>query len=175
MPRRTHVAIAVITLLSVMTGCGSSPTSASDSAASATIDSVVTTYRGAVVDVAPVTIPSPDVLDVETRFTVRSSSAERLTLYLCVMETPSTIGQGTCVSLTSTVAEFHDRGDVVRMGISTFKTDGVARTLNYVYLALAEGAVPWNPLTGTPPRQGDAFGGNLVLATTLIPRTMTFR
>jgi len=148
--------------------------SPTESSTSATIDSVVTTFRGAVVETAPVTIPSPEALDVETRFTLHAPPASRATLYVCVLETPSSIGAGNCVGVSSTAAEFQQRNNIVPVGVSLFKTDGVARTTSYVYVALAEGGFPWIP-AGSPPRTGDTVAGSRVLATTQLPRMVTFR
>jgi hypothetical protein len=161
---------------SAVAACAGSPTTATDvTTTSATIESVVTTFRGAVVESAPVTIPSPEALDVATRFTLQAPSDSRVTLYLCVMETASVIGSGSCIGLTSTVAELQQRGNTATMGISAFKTDGVPRTTSYVYVAVADGAFPWVPGTAAPPRVGDRFGANRVLATSQLPRTVTFR
>ena len=167
--------VTVLTLSSVVTACGSgsSPTTATET--SAAIDSIVTTYRGQTIESGPITIPSPEVLDVEARLIVHVPGESRLTVYVCVLETASSIGVGDCVSVSSTAAELQQRGDIVRLGISTFKTDGVPRTTSYVYVAVAEGAFPWIPGATPPPRPGDTFGGNRVLATMQVPRTVTFR
>jgi len=162
-----------ISALSLPLACGGSPMAATDPT-TATIESVVTTFRGALVESAPITIPSPEALDVETRFTLNAPPESRVTLYLCVLESPSSIGVGACVSVSSTAREVQQRAASTRMGISPFKTDGVSRTTNYVYVALTEGSSPWVP-AGGPPRVGDTFAGNRVLVTGLVPRTVTFR
>jgi hypothetical protein len=181
--RRCRRFIMRATLAALVTGvgvgfpaCGGSaaaPTAMSTS--SAAIDSVVTTFRGAVVESSPVVIESPEVLSVEVKVTLRMPADSRMTMYVCVMETASAIGVGTCVAVTDTVANVQAQGNVLRMGISTFKTDGVSRTTNSLYVGLTDGAVPW-PVTGTsPPRVGDMFGNNRVLATFQVTRTVTFR
>src|SRR5215204_6278605 len=156
--------------------CGSSPTTPTGtSGPTATIESVATACRGAVVESNPVVISSPEALDVEVRVTLRMPADSRVTMYLCVMETASSTGVGTCEGVSSTVADVAARGSVLRMGISTFKTDGISRTTNYLYVGLTEGAFPWN-LTGTsPPRVGDSFGSARVLSTIQVVRTVTFR
>ena len=154
-------------------GSPAAPTGTSTSAA--TIDSVVTTFRGAVVESSPVVIESPEVLSVEVKVTLRMPGDSRMTMYVCVMETASLIGVGSCVAVTDTVADVQARANVLQMGIRTFKTDGVPRTTNSVYVGLMDGAVPW-PFTGaSPPRVGDTFGNNRVLATFQVARTVTFR
>src|SRR5688500_8463698 len=155
--------------------CGGSPTAPTDTPTpAATIDSVVTTFRGAVVDSSPVVIDSPYALDVAVNVTLRLPADSRVTMYLCVMDTASSVGDGTCVAVSSRVAEVQARSNLLGMGISTFKTDGVPRTTHYLYVGLAEGIIPWN-FTGSPPRVGDTFGNGRVLATFQAPRTVTFR
>jgi hypothetical protein len=85
------------------------------------------------------------------------------------------IGVGTCVAVTDTVADVQARGNLLGMGISTFKTDGVPRTTNYLYVGLTEGAIPWNFTGASPPRLGDTFGNNQVLATFQVATTDTLR
>ena len=136
---------------------------------------MVTTFRSAIVESSPVVIESPEVLGVDIKVTLRMPAESRMTMYVCVMESASSIGVGTCVSVTDTVADVQARGNVLRMGIRTFQTDGVSRTTSYLYVGLTEGAVPW-PVTGaSPPRVGDTFGNNRVLATFQVPRMITFR
>ena len=155
--------------------CGGGPSAPSGTSTSATLDSVVTTFRGALVESTPITIPSPEALDVEIRLTLDVPADSKITVYLCVMESASVIGVGTCLGLSDTAKGILAHAEPLRLGISTLKTDGVARTTNFVYVGLAEGAFPW-PLTGSsPPRTGDRFGSNRVLATTQIARTITFR
>ena len=156
--------------------CASSPAApTATSTSAATIDSVVTTFRGAVVESSPVVIESPEVLSVDVKVTLRLPADSRMTMYVCVMETASLIGVGNCVAVTDTVAGMQAQGNALRMGIRTFNTDGVSRTTNSLYVGLTDGAVPW-PLTGaSPPRVGDTFGNNRVLATFQVARTVTFR
>jgi hypothetical protein len=170
---RTQTATVVAVAVSTVAACGGAPTMATDAMTKATIESVVTSFRGTAVESAPVTIPSPEVLDVETRLTLQVPAEARVTLYLCVLETSSSIGVGECVGLSTTAGDLQQRGDVVRMGIRTFKTD-MPRTTNFVYLGFVEGAFPWVP-AGSPPRVGDTFGGNRVLATMQLARTVTFQ
>jgi hypothetical protein len=163
-------------LILTFSACGSSVTAPTGSSTStATIESVVTTFRGAVVESAPVVIPSPEALDVEVKVAFGMPADSRATMYLCVMETSSSIGVGNCVAATDTVGDFQTHGSVLRMGISLFKTDGVSRTTNYLYVGLTEGALPWNLSGPSPPRVGDMFGNNRVLATFQAARTVTFR
>jgi hypothetical protein len=139
---------------------------------------VVTTFRGALVESSPVTIPSPEALNVEIRLTLGVPADSRVTIYLCVMESASAIGVGTCNGLSATANEIliqQTPTHGLRLGISTLKTDGVARTTNFVYVGVAEGAFPWGLAGSNPPRTGDRFGPNRVLATTQIARTITFR
>ena len=145
--------------------CASSPSAPTPTSTSAaTIDSVVTTFRGAVVESSPVVIESPAALDVTVQVTLRMPADSPVTMYLCVMETASSIGVGTCVAVTDTVAAVQARANRLGMGISTFKTDGVSRTTNHLYVGLTEGSLPWH-FTGTsPPRIGDTFGNSRVLA-----------
>ena len=111
--------------------CGGSPAGPTGgSRSAATIDSVVTTFRGAVVESSPVVIESPEALEVAVTVTLRMPADSQMTLYVCVMETASSIGVGTCVALTDTVADVQARPDLLRMGISTFKTDGVPEPQN---------------------------------------------
>jgi hypothetical protein len=172
-------ACAGLALSSVACGSGSpsAPTGTMTTATTATaaIDSVITTFHGAVVESNPITIASPEALDVEIGLTLGVPADSRITLYLCAMETASAIGVGNCIGLVSAAGDMQTPGKRLRMGISTLKTDGVARTTTYVYVGVVEGAVPW-PLSGTsPPRVGDRFGANRVLATAQIARTVTFR
>jgi hypothetical protein len=156
--------------------CGSSPTAPTGTSTStATIESVVTTFRGAVVESNPVVIEPPEALDVEVKFALRMPADSSVTMYLCVMETSSSIGVGTCVAVSDTVGDLQTRGSVLQMGISLFKTDGVSRTTTYVYVGLTEGAFPWHFTGASPPRVGDMFGNNRVLATVQVARTVTFR
>lgn len=156
--------------------CGSSPTAPTGTSTSAaTIESVVTTFRGAVVESNPVVIESPEALDVEVKFTLHMPVDSSVTIYPCVMETASSIGVGTCNASSDTVGRWQARGNVDRPGISIFKTGGVSTTTSYVYVGLTEGVLPWH-FTGTsPPRVGDVFGNNRVLATFQAARTVTFR
>ena len=96
-------------------------------------------------------------------------------MYLCVMETASSIGLGTCSSSSSTVGNLQGRGNVLRPGINNYKTVGVSTTTNYVYVGLTEGEFPWLFTGAAPPRVGDRFGSNRVLATFQAARTVTFR
>lgn len=169
----------VVLLAGIGVGCGagaSSPVAPSGSSqSSATIDSVTTTFRGAAVGPGPITIESPESLQVAAGVTLRMPADLRMTMYVCVMETASAIGVGTCAAVTNTVAAVVAQPAMLGIGISAHKSDGVPRTTNFVYVGLTEGALPW-PLTGTsPPRVGDTFGNNRVLATTQVARTITFR
>jgi hypothetical protein len=155
--------------------CGGGPSAPSGTSTSATLDSVVTTFRGALVESTPVTIPSPEALDVAIRFTLDVPADSKITVYLCVMESASVIGVGTCLGGSDTAKGILAHADPLRLGISTLKTDGVARTTNFVYVGLAEGSFPWSLTGSSPPRSGDRFGSNRVLATTQIARTITFR
>lgn len=156
--------------------CGGSPAAPTGGAtSSATIDSVVTTFHGAIVESSPVVIESPEALEVHVTVTLRMPADSQMTMYVCVMETAISIGVGTCVALTDTVADVQARPDLLRMGISTLKTDGVSRTTNFLYVALAEGALPWNLTGPSPPRIGQRFGNNRVLAAFQLARTVTFR
>ena len=169
----THIAACGALALGV--ACGGGPSAPSGTSTSATLDSVVTTFRGALVESTPVTIPSPEALDVEIRLTLDVPADSKTTVYLCVMESASVIGVGTCLGLSDTAKGILAHADPLRLGISTLKTDGVARTTNFVYVGLVEGAFPWPPSGSSPPRTGDRFGSNRVLATTQIARTITFR
>jgi hypothetical protein len=155
--------------------CGGGPSAPSGTSTSATLDSVVTTFRGALVESTPITIPSPEALDVEIRLTLDVPADSKATVYLCVMESASAIGVGTCLGVSDTAKGILAHAEPLRLAISTLKTDGVARTTNFVYVGLVEGAFPWPPSGSTPPRTGDRFGSNRVLATTQIARTITFR
>jgi len=77
--------------------------------------------------------------------------------------------------VTDTVADVQAQPDILRMGINAFKTDGAPSTTNYVYVGLAEGTLPWNFTGASPPRVGDRFGNDRVLATFQLARTVTFR
>ena len=113
--------------------CGGGPSAPSGTSTSATLDSVVTTFRGALVESTPITIPSPEALDVEIRLTLDVPADSKATVYLCVMESASAIGVGTCLGLSDTAKGILAHADPLRLGISTLKTDGVARTTNFVY------------------------------------------
>ena len=167
--------IAACGALALGVACGGGPSAPSGTSTSATLDSVVTTFRGALVESTPVTIPSPEALDVEIRLTLDVPADSKATVYLCVMESASAVGVGTCLGLSDTAKGILAHADPLRLGISTLKTDGVARTTNFVYVGLVEGAFPWPPSGSSPPRAGDRFGSNRVLATTQIARTITFR
>lgn len=155
--------------------CGGGPSAPSGTSTSATLDSVVTTFRGALVESTPITIPLPEALEVEIRLTLDVPADSKATVYLCVMESASVIGVGTCLGLSDTAKGILAHADPLRMGISTLKTDGIARTTNFVYVGLVEGAFPWELTGSSPPRTGDRFGSNRVLATRQIARTITFR
>ena len=155
--------------------CGGGPSAPSGTSTSATLDSVVTTFRGALVESTPITIPLPEALEVEIRLTLDVPADSKATVYLCVMESASAIGVGTCLGLSDTAKGILAHADPLRMGISTLKTDGIARTTNFVYVGLVEGAFPWELTGSSPPRTGDRFGSNRVLATRQIARTITFR
>jgi hypothetical protein len=137
--------------------------------------SLVTSFRGAVVESNPVVIASPEVLTVEARVTLDMPADSMVTIYLCVMETASSIGIGYCLSLSDTIAGVQARGSVVRLGIRTFQTDGLPRTTSYLYVGLTDGVFPWKMTGASPPQVGDRFGVNRVLATVQIPRTVTFQ
>jgi hypothetical protein len=178
--RRTVVRFTLLVVLeSVSLGflaCAGSPTAATGTTTStATIESVVTTFRGAVVESSPVVIESPEALDVEVKFTPHMPVDSSLTLYLCVLETASSIGVGTCNAISDTIAGWQARGNVARPGISTYKTGGVSTTTSYVYVGLTEGILPWLFTGASPPRVGEVFGNNRVLATFQAARTVTFR
>jgi hypothetical protein len=172
--RRARVAACAGLALSVV-ACGGAPSAPTGTSTTATIESVVTSFRGALVESNPVTIVSPEALDVEIRLTLGVPADSRVTLYLCVMENASAIGVGNCVALSNTAKEMQTTSKGLQMGISTFKTDGVPRTTNYVYVGLVEGGFPWSLTGPSPPRMGDRFGPNRVLTTTQITRTVTFR
>jgi hypothetical protein len=156
-------------------GCGGGPSAPTGTSTGATLDSVVTTFRGSLVESTPVTIPSPEALEVAIRLTLDVPADSRVTIYLCVTESASAIGVGTCIGVSDTANGIRAHADPLRLGISTLKTDGVARTTNFVYVGVVEGAFPWTPMGTSPPRTGDRFGFNRVLATTQIARTITFR
>ena len=172
--RNARVALCGALVLGSL-ACGSSPTSPTAPVpATATIDSVVTSYRGVVVESEPIVIEPSSVLEVEVKLTVAMPAESRMTIYLCVMESPSSIGVGACTGVTATVREFLRDGPL-RMGISPLKSDGVARTTSHVYVGVTEGAVPW-PLTGSsPPQRGETIRGSRVLATAQVARIVTFR
>jgi len=156
--------------------CGSAPTAPTRPPTSvATIESVVTTFRGALVESDPIVIASPEVLNVEIRVALQMPSDAKMTMYLCVMETASSIGVGTCVAVSTTVADVQGRGNVLGMGIRTLQTDGLSRQTAYVYVGITEGAFPWHLTGASPPRVGDTFGSNRVLATVQVARAVTFR
>ena len=67
-------------------GCGGGPSAPTVTSTSATLHSVVITFRGSLVESTPVTIPSPEALDAEIRLTLDVPSDSRVTVYLCVME-----------------------------------------------------------------------------------------
>lgn len=156
--------------------CSKSPAGPTETPVSAaTIVSLVTTFRGAVVDATPVVIPSPETLTVETKVVLNMPAASQVTFYLCVMETASSIGAGYCLALTGTVADIQARGSVVPLGIRTFQTDGLPRTTGYLYVGITDGVLPWKMTGASPPNVGDVFGVNRVLAVVQIPRTVTFQ
>ena len=185
--RRTVLRVIVLAVCAGVSvgflACGSSPTAPTGSptaptgtsAPAATIESVVTTFRGAVVDSNPVVIEWPEALNVEIRVALRMPADSSVTTYLCVMETTSSIGVGTCTAISDTVGNLQGRGNVLRPGINNYKTGGVSTTTSYVYVGLTEGAFPWIAPGGNPPRVGDVFGNNRVLATFQAARTVTFR
>ena len=156
-------------------GCGGGPSAPSGSSTAATLDSVVTTFRGALVESTPVTIPYPEALNVEIRLRLDVPADSRATVYLCVMESASAIGVGNCISVSDTAKGIQARADALRLGISTYGRDGLPRTTNFVYVGVVEGSSPWIPAGASPPRTGDRFGGNRVLATRQIARTVTFQ
>lgn len=171
-------ATVVVLLAGGGIGCGAgadSPVAPSGTPPStATIDSVTTTFRGVVVESSPIVIEAPEALQVAVGATLRMPADSRVTMHLCVMETASSIGVGTCVAVTSTVAAVIAQRSILGMGISAHRADGVPRTTHYVYVGLTEGGY-W-PITGaSPPRAGDTFGYSRVLATTQVARTVTFR
>jgi hypothetical protein len=157
--------------------CTDSPTAPTETPTSAgKIESVVTTFRDVVVDSNPVVIPSPEVLAVEAKVVLDLPADSRVTAYLCVMETASSVGVGECIAVITTVAGVQAGGNVVGVGLRPFRqTAGMPRTTSYVYVGLTEGTSPWNFPVGSPPRVGDMFGSNRVLATVQIPRTVTFQ
>lgn len=177
--RRLVIRATVIVLLAgVGIGCGAgaqSPVAPSGTSPStATIDSVTTTFRGAVVESIPIVIEAPEALHVTVGATLRMPADSRVTMHLCVMETASAIGVGKCVAVTATVAAVIAQPSMLGMGIGAHGVDGVPRTTNYLYVGLTEGGY-W-PITGaSPPRVGDTFGYSRVLATTQVARTVTFR
>ena len=155
--------------------CGASPSAPGGSSeSSATIESVVTTYRGAVVGSEPIVIEYPEALQVEVKVALGMPDAARVIMYVCVMETATSIGVGTCVGLVTTVADVRSRG-AAQAGISTFLIDKTNRTTAYLYVAFAEGLVPWNLAGSTPPRVGEMAGGSRILAVSVLPKTITFR
>jgi hypothetical protein len=172
--RLVHIAACGNLALGVV-GCGGGPSAPTVTSTSATLHSVVTTFRGGLVESTPITIPSPEALEVEIRLTLDVPADSRVTVYLCVMESASAVGVGACIGLSDTANGIRAHADSLRLGISTFKTDGVARTTNFVYVGVVEGAFPWALTGSSPPRTGDKFGFNRVLATTQIARTVTFR
>jgi hypothetical protein len=141
---------------------------------SATIESVTTSFHGAVIDSTPMTIGFPEALDTEIKVALRMAPDASLVVYSCVMETAQSIGVGACVAVSTTAADVQSRGSVVRMGVSPLKSDGVARTTTYVHVAVTDGRLPW-PIANTPPRMGDLYGSSRVLAASVLPRTITFR
>jgi hypothetical protein len=156
-------------------GGSSTPAAPTVTPTAATIDSVITTFHGALVESSPITIASPEALTVEVRLTLGLPAESKVTLYLCAMESALAVGVGTCVGVVSTVQEMQARTGGLSMGLSTLNTDGVARTTHYVYVGLVEGAFPWSLSGSTPPQTGDRFGSNRVLATAQIARTVTFQ
>jgi hypothetical protein len=156
-------------------GCSGSPTApTATSTSAATIESVVTTFRGVVVESNPVVIESPAALDVEIKVALQMPADSRFTMYLCVMETASSIGVGTCNAITGTVGLLQAGGNVLRPGISIYRA-GVSTTTSYVYVGLTEGVLPWHFTGASPPRVGDVFGNDRVLSTFQAARTVTFR
>ena len=85
-----------------------------------------------------ITIPSPEALDVEIRFTLDVPADSKVTVYLCVMESASVVGVGTCLGVSDTAKGILAHAEPLRLAISTLKTDGVARTTNFVYVGLVE-------------------------------------
>lgn len=172
-----HVVVAIWGVASLgFLACTNSPAAPSEAPTSAgKIESVVTTFGGAVVDSGPVEIPSPESLAVQAKVVLDLAASSRVTVYICVMETASSIGGGNCVAITDTVAGVQAAGNVVGMGVRPFHTDGISRTTRYLYVGLTEGSLPWNFTGSSPPRVGDMFGSNRVLATVQIPKTITFR
>jgi hypothetical protein len=156
-------------------GCGGGPSAPSGTSTTATLDSVVTTFRGALVESSPVTIRYPEALNVEIRLTLGVPADSRITVYLCVMESASAIGVGNCIGMSNTAQGVQARADPLRLGISTYGRDGLARTTNFVYVGVMEGSSPWIPAGASPPRTGDRLGGNRVLASRQIARTVTFQ
>lgn len=163
-----------------MVGCSSSPSAptptstspASASTSKASIQAVITTYRGAIVDSAPVVIDYPEALDVQATVAVNLPAESDMTTYICVMETATVIGMGSCIATENTVGFLQTQGNVTGSGISTFiKAGGITTTTNYVYVGIMEGVFPWQVTSTSPPRVGDAG----VLATFEVARTVIFR
>lgn len=79
--------------------CETSPTAPETFEPAATIESVVTTFRGETVENGPVVIES---LQWEVKLATRLPGATHVSLSVCVMETATSVGVGTCMGLSST-------------------------------------------------------------------------
>lgn len=157
-----------------ISACAGAPSAPESFEPAAAIESVVTTYRGQTVDSSPVVIQSDESLKWEVKVATRLPGAARVSVSVCVMETATSIGVGTCTGYSSTVAELAKRGNVAEFGIRTFQTDGLPRTTTHLYVAVAEGLGPMMP-TGVPPQVGQMFGSSRVHAVWILPRNLTFR
>jgi hypothetical protein len=170
------VAALVACLALGLTACASSPAAPSAAPTTrSTIDSVVTSLRGAVVTSSPVVVQPNEALQVEAKVTLDAPASSRVTMYFCVMETTESIGVGECAAMTDTVQGVQSRASVMGMGVRPRQTNGIARTTHYVYAGLTEGTIPWNFNGAAPPRAGETVGGSRVLAAVQLPRTVTFR
>jgi hypothetical protein len=177
-PRGVAIAVASACIVIGSVGCGNgngSPTSPGPSSATATIDEVVVSRRGVEIGAQPVVFDPQEIAEIMVRLTMNVPAGQALTLYFCVLQTPASIGIGTCNAL---IAPAEQIGPLFQAGIRPSITDGRARTTDYVYVALIEGTLPWRSAftgQGSPPGDGDRFGTDRVLDTMLIPRTLTFQ
>jgi hypothetical protein len=171
---RAGVAFVLAGCLLAVSACGGSPTAPKPFEPAAAIESVATTFRGKIVESSPVVIASPEGLQWEVKFSTRLPDATRVSLTVCVTETATSVGIGTCVALSSTVADLAKIGNVVQAGIRTFQDDGVPRTTTHLYVAFTEGFMPLLP-ESTLPGVGEVVRGSRVHAVSILPRTITFR
>jgi hypothetical protein len=145
---------------------------------------VAITRNGVAVGSEPVILDPQEVVGLTVRYTLTAAASDTFTIYTCALETASSVGVGSCISLIATAQILQRDGDVMRLSLSVRVPNGVPKTTTYVYVAVAEGSVPWSAI-GSPPKTGDTFvvfdpaAGGLtnkrVLDTFLVSKTFTWR